>query len=180
MDLGSYYSVLNIFTKEECDRIVREYVNKCVSSGTVQNGNARSSKNYFIKHSEETDWIYMRLASLVEYFNTEKFKFNLDKQFQNIQFTKYEKGDYYKWHVDVGPSPETCIRKISLSVQLSDEKTYSGGDLQFGNLDEESLTASREKGSATLFPSIIRHRVTPLTDGTRYSLVAWAIGAPFQ
>jgi PKHD-type hydroxylase len=122
----------------------------------------------------------MRLASLVEYFNTEKFKFNLDKRFQNIQFTKYEKGDFYKWHVDVGPTADTCTRKISLSVQLSDDKLYKGGDLQFGNLDEEVLTASREKGSVTLFPSIIRHRVSPIETGTRYSLVVWATGAPFQ
>jgi len=180
MDLGSYYSVPNIFTLEECDRLVREYSKKCVSSGTVKSGNARSSKNYFIEPSNETDWIYMRLASLVEYFNTEKFKFNLENRFQNIQFTKYEKGDYYKWHVDVGPSPDTCIRKISLTVQLTDDKSYSGGDLLFGNSDEEFLTASREKGTVTLFPSIVRHQVTPITNGTRYSLVAWATGAPFQ
>jgi PKHD-type hydroxylase len=180
MDLGSFYSVPNLFTSEECDRIVREYSKKCVSSETVKSGNARSSKNHFIEYSNETDWIYMRLGSLVEYFNNEKFKFNLYNRFQNIQFTKYEDGDYYKWHVDVGPSSDTCIRKISLTIQLSDDTSYSGGDLQFGHSDKETLTASREKGSVTLFPSIIRHQVTPVTNGTRYSLVVWATGAPFQ
>jgi PKHD-type hydroxylase len=116
----------------------------------------------------------------VEYFNNEKFKFNLYNRFQNIQFTKYEDGDYYKWHVDVGPSSDTCIRKISMTIQLSDDTSYSGGDLQFGHSDEETFTVSREKGSVTLFPSIVRHQVTPVTNGTRYSLVVWATGAPFQ
>jgi PKHD-type hydroxylase len=180
MELGSYFSVPNVFTPEECDKIVKEYSHKCVPSGTVKSGNARSSKSFFIDHSKESDWIYVRLASVVDFFNTDKFKFKLDRKFQSIQFTKYEKGDFYKWHVDVGPTADTCTRKISLSVQLSSDDAYEGGDLQFGNLDDEALTASREKGSVTLFPSIIRHRVSPIESGTRYSLVVWAIGAPFQ
>jgi PKHD-type hydroxylase len=181
MELGSFFSVKKVFTSEECDRIIRTYSNFGSTSGTVINGPAaRKSHHYFIDHVEDTDWIYMRLASFVEYFNTEKFKFNIDRQFQNIQFTTYETGDYYKWHVDAGPSPDTCIRKLSLSVQLSYEKSYEGGDLQFGNSDDEVFKADREKGSVTIFPSIIRHQVAPVTRGKRYSLVAWVTGAPFQ
>ena len=180
MELGSYFTIEKVFTNEECNRIIREYSSKCTKSETVKGGNARSSKSCFIKYSEENDWIYMRLASLVDHFNKDKFKFSLDRRFQDIQLTKYETGDYYKWHVDVGPSEETCIRKLSITVQLSDNDSYEGGDLQFGNLDEEALTVSREKGSVTIFPSIIRHQVTPVKNGIRYSLVVWAIGAPFQ
>lgn len=180
MELGSYFTFENVFTSEECDRIIRKYSKKCIDSKTVYIGKARSSKNYFIQYSNETDWIYMRLASLVELVNNDKFKFSLDNKFQNIQFTKYEMGNYYKWHVDVGPSHDTCVRKISLSVQLSSDTSYSGGDLQIGNLDEEVSTVSRKKGSVTLFPSILRHQVTPIVNGTRYSLVVWATGAPFH
>ena len=180
MDIGSIFSVDKVFTNEECDRIVREFSNKCRSSETVNKSNARKSKHVFIEHNNETDWIYMRLASFASYFNNEKFKFNIDNKFQNLQFTKYDTGDYYTWHVDTGPSPDTCIRKLSISVQLSDPTRYTGGDLQFGNVDEDLYTASREKGSVTIFPSIVRHRGTPIKSGERYSIVAWGIGAPFQ
>ena len=35
------------------------------------------------------------------------------------------------------------------------------------------LTATRRAGSIIAFPSTTLHRVTPLTRGTRYALVAW-------
>jgi predicted 2-oxoglutarate/Fe(II)-dependent dioxygenase YbiX len=36
------------------------------------------------------------------------------------------------------------------------------------------------KGSICVFPSFVWHRVTPVTSGTRYSLVIWNIGHPFK
>ena len=37
----------------------------------------------------------------------------------------------------------------------------------------------RKKGSIIVFPSFIYHRVTPVTEGTRYSLVTWNLGYPY-
>ena len=39
---------------------------------------------------------------------------------------------------------------------------------------------AREKGAVVVFPSHIWHRVTPVTKGTRYSLVVWFLGKPFK
>ena len=36
------------------------------------------------------------------------------------------------------------------------------------------------KGSLVVFPSYYRHRVTPVTKGTRYSLVVWNLGQPYR
>ena len=32
------------------------------------------------------------------------------------------------------------------------------------------------KGDVVVFPSYFLHRVSPVTKGTRYSVVAWAVG----
>ena len=66
-------------------------------------------------------------------------------------------------------------RKLSLTVQLSSSDAYSGGDLQikFGK-DVDILPRSR--GSVTIFPSYVLHRVEPVTRGTRFALVLWFTG----
>jgi PKHD-type hydroxylase len=36
------------------------------------------------------------------------------------------------------------------------------------------------KGSIIIFPSFVWHRVKPVTEGTRYSLVLWNLGKPYK
>ena len=38
----------------------------------------------------------------------------------------------------------------------------------------------KPRGSIIIFPSHLWHRVKPVTKGTRYSLVIWALGKPFK
>ena len=41
-------------------------------------------------------------------------------------------------------------------------------------------TEIRPQGSIIVFPSFIAHQVTPITKGTRYSLVLWCVGHPWR
>ena len=69
-----------------------------------------------------------------------------------------------------------------LLVQLSDETMYEGGNLEFGITDEtgkNNYTAPRTRGSITIFPAFLSHRVTPVTKGRRYSLITWMLGDSF-
>ena len=104
---------------------------------------------------------------------------------ESIQITKYEKGDYYDFHFDGKGSHKNVVcekvRKISMTIQLNEE--YEGGEFQVAWCDEGKLlteTLGKSKGTIILFPSILEHCITPVTSGTRYSLVAWFIGEPFK
>ena len=104
---------------------------------------------------------------------------------ESIQITKYEKGDYYDFHFDGKGSHKNVVcekvRKISMTIQLNEE--YEGGEFQVAWCDEGKLlteTLGKSKGTIILFPSILEHCITPVTSGTRYSLVAWFIGVPFK
>ena len=76
--------------------------------------------------------------------------------------------------------------KLSIVITLVDGSEYEGGDLEMNfrhknKVDEiKKITEIREKGSVIVFPSFIWHRVTPVTAGTRYSLVNWNLGFPFR
>ena len=80
------------------------------------------------------------------------------------------------------------IRKLSVTVSLSDEKDYSGGELEFDFRQQspDKRNQTREckeilpKGSLVVFPSFVWHRVKPVKKGVRYSLVVWNLGYPFQ
>ena len=94
-------------------------------------------------------------------------------------------GMYPKGYTD-NPNMVNKIRKLSLTINLNLPGEYEGGNLKFdfgphstGNRYHE-CTEIRPQGSIIVFPSYIYHQVTPVTKGTRYSLVLWTLGKPFQ
>ena len=78
------------------------------------------------------------------------------------------------------------IRKLSMTINLSDEEEYEGGNLKFDfgpHSTENRFVECKEirpKGSIVVFPSFIYHQVTPIKKGVRYSLVLWSLGLPFK
>ena len=79
------------------------------------------------------------------------------------------------------------VRKLSVTISLTDSSLYEGGNLKFDlgeNADVENrfieCTEIRPQGSIIVFPSYNIHQVTPVTKGTRYSLVIWYYGRPFR
>lgn len=91
---------------------------------------------------------------------------------QNISILKYELNGKYEPHVDDGPfTPRT----LSCIYFLNDN--YSGGELNFLNHmnSEVYLTIKPKKNSLVIWPSnfLYPHGVKPVTQGTRYTVVAW-------
>lgn len=78
------------------------------------------------------------------------------------------------------------IRKLSMTVNLTDPKNYKGGNLKFdfgphaARTRYHTCTEIRPRGSIIVFPSDRYHQVTPITDGLRYSLVMWSLGEPWK
>ena len=142
-------------------------------------------------------WIYRELHPLVHEANKNAgWNFQWDFS-ESCQFTKYVKGQYYDWHCDSWDRPYVRdnlnapdhgkIRKLSVTVTLSDPKEYKGGELEFDfrNLDPDKPKKTIKckeilpKGSLVVFPSFVWHRVCPIKKGERKSLVIWNLGYPF-
>jgi len=140
-------------------------------------------------------WIYKEIQPYVNTANINAgWNFQWDRS-ESCQFTKYKLNQFYDWHCDswVKPydKPESPdhgkIRKLSVTVSLSDDTDYEGGDFEFDfrNTDSGSnqprlCKEIRPKGSVVVFPSFVWHRVKPVTSGTRYSLVIWNLGQPWK
>lgn len=144
----------------------------------------RKSSVSWIHPTEQSSWLFNKMAEIVARVNTDKFQFDLS-HIDAFQYTTYTIGGYYKWHID-GDVKDTfgpTHRKLGVSVVLSDPDTeFTGGEFQIipsGNPDQ--ITSSTvKKGDVLVFPAFVPHQVTEVLSGKRKSLVCWVLGPKFK
>lgn len=96
---------------------------------------------------------------------------------ENIQFAEYGPEQHYAWHTDTfALSGKPNDRKVSVVCLLNDE--FEGGQFQMRLYND--YDAPLEKGTMIAFPSILEHRVIPVTSGIRYSATMWFYGPRFR
>tara|TARA_R110002020_G_C16220207_1_gene767601 strand:- start:545 stop:1132 length:588 start_codon:yes stop_codon:yes gene_type:complete len=184
------------FHADECQNIIELGSELAIQEGSIGHGVGsklnpelrRSKVRWFSRGDERYQWIFRRLDNSFQYANMNAFNFELS-YFREIQFTEYDASyeGKYDWHEDLTwCRKHPTSRKLSICVQLSDPSDYEGGNLELDdkqmggkdqNPDAEHL---RQLGTTMVFPSFLRHRVTPVTSGKRYSLVSWYEGPPFR
>jgi PKHD-type hydroxylase len=182
------------FTKEECKKIIDISKNKKLIKGKVfdntnDNTNANTSTNKKIRDSkicwlysyeEEVAWIYQRITDIVLGLNIQFFQFDLFGISEALQFTSYKApGGKYGKHVD--RTYNIPVRKLSISIQLTDPKDYEGGELKlYIGENKDALIMNKNQGALIIFPSYVLHEVMPVTKGERNSLVTWVSGNQFK
>jgi len=156
----------------------------------------RNSKNLWIPTS---NWIGGWLWYYINRSNRENFCYDIvDIDGCNIQYTQYGPGQFYNWHqdadIDSFYKPEMLpssghnmsqdqitirgeyVRKLSFSLQLSDPKDYTGGEVQFLDNNGKTFFAPKQRGTMIVFDSRTKHRVRKVKSGMRKSLVGWVVG----
>lgn len=167
---------------------IEELVTEEPTQSTVRSENtevdleSRNSKNSWIPATPKSGWLYDRVSGIIRSVNSDRYNFDLWGFTEHLQYTVYEEGQYYDWHYDSIGSGKyvTSPRKLSFSIQLSDPDTYEGGDLIFKTGRTDSEPAIKTQGHVIIFPSYLLHKVTPVTKGTRKSLVGWVSGPAFK
>jgi PKHD-type hydroxylase len=146
----------------------------------------RSTKVSFIN---EVDLPHIWKTMLGYALHANKWAYGFDVvDISSCQYAVYDSStmDFYDWHSDTHLLDDSTFhRKITVIIQLSDPSEYKGGYLQFNDSyiqghTEEYTDSLRKKGSVITFPSFVEHRVTPVTEGTRRSLVCWVEGPKFR
>ena len=177
-----------IFTPEQCKMIIEAgraeprndagVGNEQGTKGGHVDTNTRTSHISWIPFSKMTD-MYKDLDRIMQATNRNHFGFDGMTINEMAQYTEYPEGGFYEWHVDndVNMQHELPVRKISMTLLLSPESEFEGGDLE---LMSEGKVAKIKQGHAVFFASFIRHRVKPVIRGRRQSLVMWFGGTPFK
>jgi PKHD-type hydroxylase len=179
----SYPQVLpNAFSADECAAITALGETRVKAAAGVDGRSDLASRDYrvseiaWIEPAPDSHWLYHRLGLIFRRLN-EAYGFDLAGFVEPLQFTCYGPGQYFGWHADLG-GDSTSLRKLSLSIQLSAAGEYAGGLLEFHGAAD--MPPAREQGAAVAFPSYLAHQVSPVTQGLRRSLVAWAYGPAFR
>ena len=219
MNLSNYYYYFqSALTPRMCDEII-EYGKKhkpeiAVTGGAEKTeGNIKKDgtfkksalKKLHVKRKSDIvwmndTWLYKEIHPYIHEANKQA-GWNFDWSWsESCQFTRYGVGQYYGWHCDSWDKPYNKpddlnshgkIRKLSVTISLSEPEDYVGGNLEFDMRNQKDweqdkkkaiheCTEIRPRGSIIVFPSFVWHRVAPVTKGTRYSLVVWNLGYPFR
>ena len=181
----TFVSWPDAFTDEELEKILNHL--KTLPTHPAEVGGLpdsppeiRKSQVAWLSNTPESSWFYDRMAFVARKLNAKFYNFDLHGFLEDMQFTIYKDDNesHYTWHVDMSDDAPAA-RKLSLVLQLSDPSEYEGGELQTMTGSEPNVV-DKQKGLIAAFPSYMLHRVTPITKGTRYSVVVWVCGPSFK
>jgi len=179
-NIGIPLAIQNYFSPDECGKIIELSTGLPEMDGVAgyrgKESPLRDSRIKAITPSDDNVWLYKKLQNAAISAN-KQYQFDISGFHEGLQVAEYTQGGHFDWHLDIGTETELA-RKLSVSVQLCDGNDYTGGDLEF--LAVENQRIPRGLGDIIVFPAFLAHRVTPVTRGVRWSLVAWVHGAEFR
>ena len=161
--VNSWAYMDNVFNPEECKKIIDYASTKEKEKAKVGKHKLiekyRKNKIVWLNEKDDLHWAYRKLTDASMSLNMQYFHFDLWGFAEDLQFTQYDAPDnQYKAHVD--KTYNDVIRKLSITVQLSDPNSYEGGELQIINSANKE-TMKKDQGTIIAFPSYTLHQVKP-------------------
>ena len=180
-------TVQPLFTPSQCQDIINMGHQQKAEEAKV--GTTKKEGTYDTKKRITTiSWIpfnampymYRIIERSMQQVNGNHFGYEGMTITEPAQFTEYPKGGFYDWHMDaeVNCQYEPPVRKISMTILLSPQTEFEGGDLEF--MTEGNKPPQLLQGQAIFFCSLLRHRVSKVKKGIRRSLVMWFGGPSFK
>ena len=177
-----------LFTPAQCQDIIKVGHHQKAEEAKVGTLSTREGAHDVKLRVTTISWIpfkalpemYKIIEAAMKQVNGNHFGYEGMQLTEYAQFTEYPKGGFYDWHIDADISCqyEPPVRKISMTLLLSNPSEFVGGDLEF--MKEGEKPAQLKEGQAIFFCSLIRHRVAKVKKGVRRSLVMWFGGPPFK
>ncbi len=177
------YAVVNCLSRCEAER----WRKKMAAATDMGRGGIQGSNSVDLE--TRTSWVgwpdhdlfaplFFQVTEAIRDANRRNWGIHLDG-YAEWQLTRYDAGEsgHYHTHVDTDWSRGLAsCRKVSASLLLSPGEAFEGGDLELVHVGGPSREDVRSVGKLVVFPSIVPHRVSPVTKGTRWSLVTWQWG----
>ena len=177
-----------VFSPKQCQMVIDKGMSLKKEPASV--GTARTKSGGRVdteKRITTISWIpfkdmpemYRDIENTMLKANNNHFGFEGMQLTEPAQFTHYLTGGFYEWHMDndITGKHQQPVRKISMTLLLSDPSTFEGGELE---IMSKGKNVKLKQGQAIFFASWLQHRVKPVTQGERKSLVMWFGGPSFK
>lgn len=156
------------FDKEELGRIENLLTGVKL---TNFNNDDLSFKSCWINYTNDTAWLYGRIAKIFEYANN-AYKFTDLLMIEKIAYFEFEKNDWHDWHADLDMGIPFSSRRLSATISLSGSEEYRGGNLEFMT-SNKPYSVARVIGTCVVNPSYLLRRTEPVVSGKKRVLIAW-------
>lgn len=164
----------------DCERVIKELSAIETREGTIGDGGTEilhSTRKTKVRFADHAYWLSGLLSDFAASANKELGWDYVISDKESIQLAEYGVGHHYTWHTDTFTlSGRPTDRKITTVILLNDE--FEGGDFEIRLYG--TYKAPLKKGTVIAFPSILEHRVTEVTAGTRFSATLWHSGPRFR
>lgn len=171
---SSYVIFKNILSKTECRELIEYGQTIPAEAGKIATAKEkRISEIRWLHYQPALENTFQKLSDIVLMANEKWWNFHLAGFYEPLQLTHYkaENGGKYDFHADLSDVGPGQNRKISGTLLLNDN--FEGGEFE---LFDTPPIEKMNRGDIILFPSFKVHRVNPVTQGERYSLVFWVTG----
>lgn len=168
------------------DDIINKFIDLGESLSTMQaqvgggevHEKSRISTLSWIHHNEKSKELFDFLIDKIDRINYHHYGMKLTGM-ESVQYTRYPIGGHYKFHNDVIVRKEDSQRKMSIVMGLTSADEYEGGDFLLAPHGDNPKKIRLDKGDLIAFPSYIPHKVNPVTQGNRVTVVSWVCGPKF-
>jgi hypothetical protein len=160
----------NLYTKEECAEILKYKTNVSRTKYSVKLEKDFQEKGGYMMSQDlipnpDNQWVFDRMKNYVE----SKYPVKWLEDPHGV-FRQYSEGDFFVEHTDhvewkIGTKKH--VRLFAISIQLTPEHNFEGGEL----ILDRKIEANKTLGSIALFGSHVIHEVKPITKGSRNSLI---------
>jgi len=136
------------------DESIKESVVRDPATGKPSLEASKGIRNSGVAWIDGSNWVAGFIWYYIMKANHENFRYDIEGIDSNeLQYTEYQKGEYYDWHIDddinrclindrlltssdnhgenLAILAGEYVRKLSFTIQLSDPEDYEGGELEF-------------------------------------------------
>lgn len=165
---------------EQCNRVVSELTvteSKEATTGLEGILADLNTRKTIVRFAEDGYWLTNILEQAALEANKQcGWEYHITSK-EQVQFAEYSENNHYTWHTDTfSLSGKPIDRKITVVCLLNNE--FEGGEFDIRLYSD--YEAPLKKGTIIVFPSILEHRVRPITKGVRYSATVWFNGPRFR
>jgi len=163
-------SSAELFNSHECAEMLSQLKDdKWFPMAPAQDCSAWSCDEQYIPVEGCWEEVHSRLLNFVTAANERRFKFDLNF-FESVRVVRYKEGDFMATHADAGEGI-SGNRKLGVTVTLNTD--YEGGVFE---LVPSGYKNPKTIGCASVYPSFLHHKISPVTKGIRYVLLVYVCG----
>lgn len=168
-DIKNYYTQSILFSKDECNDILKFCDNLIQTNWSVtldgeysEIGCSLKYQDLYDYYNDDTKWFFDRVMD----WSSNLLDINW-KSPPHGGFRRYDIGDFFIKHKDNVAKDRANERYFTMSVQLLDGNLYKGADV----IADGNFLFDKTIGNTILWGSNIPHEISKLTEGNRSSLV---------